>query len=124
MSNAGTMKGNWKIILPLLAAMAVLVILAWWWSSGTGEALKLRIPGTDAAPGGESGSANPVLAGKLIAGSAKPAALPGDWPEFRGSKRDGISAEPVNLVRDWKTAQPREVWSLEEIGRASCRERV
>lgn len=107
------MKGNWKIILPLLATMAVLVILAWWWSSGTGAALKLRIPGTDAAPGGETGSANPVLAGKLTVGPAKPAALPGDWPQFRGSNRDGISAEPVSLARDWKTALPREVWSLE-----------
>jgi outer membrane protein assembly factor BamB len=107
------MKGNWKKILPLLVGIVALVTLAWWWLGGTGEGLKLRIPGTDAAPGGESGAANPVLAGKLIAGTARPADLPGNWPQFRGPNRDGISPATVSISRDWKITPPREIWSLE-----------
>jgi outer membrane protein assembly factor BamB len=107
------MKGNWNKTLPLLVGIVALVSLAWWWLSGTGEGLTLRIPGTDAAPGGESGAANPVLAGKLIAGPGKPTDLPGAWPQFRGPNRDGISPDAAGLSRDWKTSPPREVWSLE-----------
>lgn len=107
------MMGHWKKFLPLLVGLVALVSLALWWASGTGEGLKLRIPGTDAAPGGESGGANPVLAGKLIAGTAKPADLPGDWPQFRGPNRDGISTDPARISRDWTTSPPRELWSLE-----------
>lgn len=107
------MKGNWKKNLPLLVGIVALVTLAWWWLGGTGEGLKLRIPGTDAAPGNETGGANPVLAGKLIPGPGQPADLPGDWPQFRGPDRNGISPESANLSRDWTTAPPREVWALE-----------
>jgi len=107
------MKGNWKSFLPLLVGLVALVTLAVWWLSGSGEGLKLRIPGTDAAPGGEIGGDDPVLAGKLVAGSGQPADLPGLWPQFRGPNRDGISPEHANISRDWKTSPPREIWSLE-----------
>ncbi len=107
------MKGNWKRILPLLVGIVALVTLVVWWLCGTGYGLKLRIPGTDAAPGGESGGANPVLAGKLAVSSGKPADLPGDWPQFRGSNRDGISPQSARISRDWKNSPPREIWSLE-----------
>jgi len=110
------MKGNWKRLLPmlpLLVAVAAVAALALWWTSPTGKGLKLRIPGTDAAPGGESGGANPVLAGKLIPGAAQPAGLPGDWPQFRGLDRDGISTNAAKLSRDWKSTPPRELWSLD-----------
>ena len=107
------MKGNWKKILPLLVGIAAVVTLAWWWFGGTGPGLELRIPGTDAAPGGESGGANPVLAGKLTAGPGQPADLPGDWSQFRGPNRDGISPEATNVARDWKTTPPRQFWALD-----------
>jgi len=95
-----------------LAVAAFFVIALWIWPRAN-EALKLRIPGTDAAPGGETGGSNPVLAGKLIPGLAQPVSLPGTWPQFRGHNRDGISLETVNLERDWKTSPPRELWALE-----------
>jgi len=95
-----------------LAALAVSALTIWVWPR-TNAALQLRIPGTDAAPGGETGGSNPVLAGKLITGSGQPAPLPGSWPQFRGPNRDGISSNTPNLSRDWKTAPPRELWSLD-----------
>jgi outer membrane protein assembly factor BamB len=110
------MKGNWNQLttaLPALVALLGIATFACWWSSRTGEGLKLRIPGTDAAPGGETGGTNPVFAGKLIPGPGQPAPLPGAWPQFRGPNRDGIAIDPAKLARDWKTTSPRELWSLE-----------
>ena len=110
------MKGESKKflpMLPLLIAVAAVAVLALWWTSPTSDGLKLRIPGTDAAPGGETGGANPVLAGKLIPGSGQPADLTGNWPQFRGTNRDGISTDISKQSRDWKTSPPRELWSLE-----------
>lgn len=115
-----------------LAVAAFVVIAIWIWPRAN-ESLKLRVPGTDAAPGGETGGSNPVLAGKLIPGTAQPILLPGDWPQFRGPNRDGIAERrapdrlapvPANanapgletsapLFRDWKTSPPRELWALD-----------
>ena len=110
---SGTVKGNWRNILPLLVGVAAMATLALWWSGGTGRGLKLRIPGTDAAPSGQSGGANPVLAGKLIAGPGQPADLPGAWPQFRGPNRDGRANDPAKLARSWETGGPRELWALD-----------
>lgn len=95
-----------------LTVVAVVTFSLWVWPRAN-EALKLRVPGTDAAPGGETGGSNPVLAGKLVSGPGQPSPLPGSWPQFRGPDRDGISTNSANLSRDWKTAPPRELWSLD-----------
>lgn len=101
-----------------LAAVAV-VVLALWLRPHNAPELKLRIPGTDAATGGEIAIANPVLSGKRISGSAQPADLPGDWPGFHGPNRDGHFLSPSGgekgpiSSRDWKTSPPRELWSLD-----------
>jgi hypothetical protein len=34
---------------------------------------------------------------------------PGDWPEFRGSKRDGV-VHGVTLVADWNAKPPKQLW--------------
>ena len=112
----GKFLGRW---LPGVVALAGLAALALWWGSHSEGGLKLRIPGTDAAPGGESGGSNPVLAGQLIPGEGKPAELPGAWPQFRGPNRDGHSLSQSDgergapLSRDWKSNPPRELWSLD-----------
>lgn len=110
------MKANWKKFTPALPALVAVVGLAafaLWWSSRTGEGLRLRIPGTDAAPGDVAAGANPVLTGKLIPGGGQPSELPGAWPQFRGPNRNGMAIEPAKLSRDWKTSPPRELWSLD-----------
>ncbi len=110
------MNGVWKKYLPVLptvVALAALTALVLWWNSPGREGLKLRVPGADAAPGGEARGTNPVFAGKLIAGAGRPAELPGAWPQFRGPNRDGMAIESAKLSRDWKTTPPRELWSLD-----------
>lgn len=110
------MKHNWKSpgpLLPLAAALLGLVALTLWWTSRSEYGLALRIPGTDAAPGGETGGTNPVFAGKLISSGGQSSELPGAWPQFRGPDRDGRAAGAVGLVRDWKAAPPRELWGLD-----------
>jgi len=110
------MKVNWKSsgpLLPLVVALVGIVALAVWWTPRDVDGLKLRIPGTDAAPGGEKGGTNPVFAGKLMSGPGRPHELPGAWPQFRGPNRDGIAMDPAKPSRDWKTAPPRELWALD-----------
>lgn len=100
-------------LLVVLGGVGVLVVLYCWWQSGGSDSLRLRVPGDDAAPGGEIGGTNPVFAGKLILGSGRPSDLRGDWPQFRGPNRDGIATDTPKLSRDWKTSPPRELWSLD-----------
>lgn len=96
----------------MIAVAAVVALLIWIWPRAA-DSLKLRIPGTDAAPTGELGGGNPVAAGKLTRGEAQPANLVGSWPQFRGPNRDGIATNLNSLARDWKTSPPRELWSLD-----------
>ncbi len=110
------MKANWKslgTLLPVAVAGLGIAALALWWTSRSEYGLKLRIPGTDAAPGGETGGTNPVFAGKLISGPGQPSELPGAWPQFRGPDRDGMAAGSAGLARDWKATPPRELWGLD-----------
>jgi outer membrane protein assembly factor BamB len=100
-------------LLPLgVAGLAAAAGLFWLWPRPD-PALRLRIPGTDAAPGVLTGGTNPVFAGQIIAGPGQPTQIPGSWPQFRGPNRDGMAAGGSDLARTWKTAPPRELWSLE-----------
>jgi outer membrane protein assembly factor BamB len=103
---------NSKWFVGVFCVIAV-AILAFWLGTDADRNLKLRIPGTDAAPSGEIGGKNPVLTGKLIRGAGHSAALTGTWPQFRGPKRDGIASETVELSHDWKASPPRELWALD-----------
>jgi outer membrane protein assembly factor BamB len=70
------------------------------------------------APGGKparparafahGGAALAVLA--LLAGAAAAAAA-GDWPQFRGPHRDGVSPEG-HLLRSWPAGGPRRLWQV------------
>jgi outer membrane protein assembly factor BamB len=100
--------------LPLLAAVCAAGALVFWWTRQGQDNLTERLPGTDHAAGTEGASgANPVLAGKLMPGSAQPASLPGFWPQFRGPNRDGISPENTPLARSWDAAGPRQLWAVD-----------
>src|SRR5262245_53582335 len=44
-----------------------------------------------------------------------------DWPQWRGPKRDGISAE-TNLIKEWPADGPKLLWKFNKagLGFASC----
>ncbi len=101
-------------LIPGALGLLALVALALWLGRGSDKPLTLRVPGTDQAPGAESGSrANPVLAGKLVRSDGQPATLPGAWPQFRGPNRDALSPETVSLARAWQPSEPREFWATD-----------
>jgi len=99
--------------LPCLFAALGLLGLAAWLACGPSVSLAYREP--DAAAGGQNAGqgkrAGPV--GELTPGPGKPAELPGDWPCFRGRKRDNVCADGVRLARSWPDKGPRVFWSLD-----------
>ncbi len=102
-------------LAPVALAVLALAALIVWQKRDAGADLKLRVPGTDQAGtnGGGLSATNPVLLGSLLRSDGKPAALPGAWPQFRGPNRDGLSREPANLLREWPSGGPRQLWSIE-----------
>lgn len=106
--------GSRKSLLPGVLVVLALGLLAFWFLQKTGKPLDLRIPGTDRAPGAETGPTNnPVLAGKVTSGDGLPADLPGAWPGFRGPQGSGMSPETNRLARSWPNAGPRELWGVD-----------
>src|SRR4026209_51145 len=96
-----------------LIAVAALALVLWLWR-GSGRTLSLRVPGTDQAPGAESGGGtNAVFLGKVTRSDGPTASLPGAWPGFRGPNRDDICTESAALATSWPASGPRELWSVE-----------
>src|SRR5882724_1596176 len=41
--------------------------------------------------------------------------LAGDWPQWRGERRDGVSAE-TGLLKQWPAGGPKVVWKTNGLG--------
>src|SRR6478672_2019279 len=54
-----------------------------------------------------------LLAASLGARAQSPAS--GDWPQWRGVNRDGISTE-TGLLKEWPRSGPPVVWSAPDVG--------
>ena len=55
-----------------------------------------------------------AVAGLELAGTASSAAG-GNWPQWRGPKRDGISTD-TGLLTSWPEAGPPVVWTAKGLG--------
>ncbi len=95
----------------VFAAVAAMVL---WVQLPASRPAPLRVPGTDRPPGEpiEAAAANPVLRGTVQPGPGQPADIPGWWPQFRGPQRDGFPEQPGNLLREWGSQGPRQLWSV------------
>jgi outer membrane protein assembly factor BamB len=51
----------------------------------------------------------------VILSAIVPALCGGDWPQFRGPNRDGVSRE-TGLRKDWPNGGPRLLWTCAECG--------
>ena len=47
--------------------------------------------------------------------TAQPAPAPGDWPQWRGPNRDGLSAE-TGFLQQWPEGGPKLAWSNRQVG--------
>lgn len=58
------------------------------------------------------------VAAGLLAGNVAFAQVPakvGDWPQWRGPNRDGISLE-TGLLREWPAEGPKVAWQVDSVG--------
>lgn len=101
------------LVSATLAIVAMTVVVLWVQLPPSRPALP-RVPGTDRPLGEpmETAAANPVLRGTVQRGQGQPADLPGSWPQFRGPQRDGFPEESANLLREWGSQGPRQLWSV------------
>ncbi len=56
-----------------------------------------------------------LLFGWTIDGSAQVPSKPGDWPQWRGPNRDGISLDK-GLLKEWPAEGPKVVWQVDSVG--------
>jgi len=96
-----------------VAALAATCALVLWFGHGN-QRLAMRIPGTDRPPGtSDTGLTNAVLAGKTLPGPGTAGKTQGNWPQFRGPQRDGVSRENIPLARSWQGAGPKVLWGID-----------
>ena len=108
------MKTNVPIqtILPVIAALAGVVLLWHWLLASPLPHAARRIPGADLVA--NMPWSKPIdLAGTFAASSGTAATLTGAWPGFRGENHDNIDTETVPLARSWGAGGPRALWSVE-----------
>lgn len=102
------------VLIPAAVGIAGVAALAGWLAYQGGKPLAARVPGTDQAPGWESGAqGNAILAGKLIRSSGQAGTSAGAWPGFRGSDRDGIGKTGPRLAHGWDSGGPRQLWGID-----------
>lgn len=102
------------VMLPTAMAAVGLVSLAIWAQLGPAHPVTQRIPGLDRRAEANSipATETAVQAGQPIAGVGIPATLPGEWPCFRGSNRDGICTDSTPLARAWPSEGPPVRWMV------------
>src|SRR5438034_11469945 len=57
------------------------------------------------------------LLGLLIPGAlrSQDAPIAGDWPQWRGPNRDGLSLE-TGLLKEWPGGSPKLLWQVNHVG--------
>ena len=99
--------------VPISFSAIGVLALAFWLTHSSGFIPSLRVPGSDQTPVALGDETNVVFLGKLTRSDGQRANLPGIWPGFRGSNRDGVCTEAQPLAASWPTSGPRELWSVE-----------
>src|SRR5689334_17774062 len=51
----------------------------------------------------------------ILASATATLCIAGDWPQWRGPQRDGISPE-TGLLKSWPAAGPPKVWQVQGLG--------
>ncbi len=99
--------------MPLAVAAGASAALAQWllWPAAPQEGL--RLPGAPGSlPRPPLGASAGVPSGELQTFGELHAAMPGDWPCFRGPDRDGVCKQTVALAKSWGARGPAKLWSV------------
>ncbi|MFM9965579.1 MAG: PQQ-binding-like beta-propeller repeat protein [Planctomycetaceae bacterium] len=56
-----------------------------------------------------------VLSWLVTEGAAQVPSKPGDWPQWRGPRRDGISLD-TGLLKEWPSDGPQRLWQVNSVG--------
>lgn len=51
----------------------------------------------------------------VVESSAQVPSGPGDWPQWRGPNRDGISSD-TDLLKEWPEDGPKKLWQVDTVG--------
>ena len=100
------------ILIPGASALVGIVAVVLWAGINPIE-LEARVPGLDRPKLGDDLPATKPLVGRLTNFGGVAAKLPGTWPRFRGERYDGIAEPGLPLAREWPSAGPAVLWSIE-----------
>lgn len=96
------------------AGTVAVLSLGLWLTSSSRVTLTKAVPGLDGRPAGLEGALSSVSVGEYFtAGAGTPAALPGEWPRFRGAAFDNIVTGGTPLADAWPPSGPRRLWSVD-----------
>ncbi len=96
-----------------LCSILALASLYIWLSVNPARSLVAEVPGTDGsanAKGAESQTIN--LAGVFQTFDGQPSSLPGEWPAFRGPRRDNLVLDGPKLADSWGEDGPKVLWKV------------
>jgi outer membrane protein assembly factor BamB len=101
-------------IIPMGLAVAGVVCLALLWiGADAATHVELRVPIAANEESESSESEGDILSrAQLTTFDAKPADLPGLWPQFRGPKLDDVAKVDVAPARQWPENGPSVLWSI------------
>lgn len=110
--------GTW---LPAVSALVFVSTLATWRTRTRAAYQPPRLAGEDHSPAQKKRETKahiavdrlPLDGARMEHGDAKPSAVSGMWPSFRGPGRDAISREETPLARSWPEGGPPVLWSVE-----------
>jgi outer membrane protein assembly factor BamB len=101
-------------LLPATVAIVAVGLLAWVWASGLPDmSVLLRVPLLENGEKASAGGPPPFEKGALVVSGGVPAELPGSWPGFRGSNRDGVATDSTPLAGSWGAGHPQKIWGVD-----------
>jgi outer membrane protein assembly factor BamB len=101
-------------IVPALLAFVGVVLLILWTSMAPSSQFAVRVPGLDDTPQTAAASdERELVAGQPITGPGIPADVTGDWPGFRGPRRDAICEAGAPLIRQLPPGGPPVLWQVD-----------
>ncbi len=104
-------------LAPATMAAIGVVLLLLWTSLAPSSQFAVRAPGEDGTPlTALGGDERELVAGRPVAGPGLPMEVVGDWPGFRGPRRDAICEAGVSLVRQLPPGGLPVLWQVDLEG--------